>query len=125
VNVSNNKAMSTCLPQDEEHGVEPYCRTVEDQKKRGLRQVGEGKQKLEDNERHGGQGDQLLAEEGPEFAVGDVVDTFKGIEERHTNDIADGLEGGRGDGARIRYDGGNSAVNALEEEEVEVEELEM
>lgn len=34
----------------------------------------------------------------------EVVDAFEGVKEGRADDVADGLEGGRGDGARVRHD---------------------
>lgn len=77
-----------------------------------MRQVGKCKEEPEDNEGDDGQGDQLPAKERPEFAVGEeVVDAFEGIEEGRADDVSDGLEGGRGDGARIRHGGKESVVS--------------
>jgi hypothetical protein len=41
----------------------------------------------------------------------EVVDAFEGIEEGRADDVSDGLEGGRGDGARIRHGGKESVVS--------------
>ena len=70
-----------------------------------MRDVCEGKQKPQDNQRDYGQRDQLSTEERPVFAVREeVVDAFEGVKEGRADDVADGLEGGRGDGARVRHD---------------------
>lgn len=78
---------------------------MENQEKQSLRHVCEGKQKPQNNQRDYGQRDQLPAEEWPVFVVRDeVVDAFEWVKEGRADDVADGLEGGRGDGARVRHD---------------------
>ena len=78
---------------------------MEDQEEQGLRHVCEGKQKPQDNQRDYGQRDQLPTEERPVFAVREeVVNAFEGVKEGRADDVADGLEGGGGDGARVRHD---------------------
>jgi hypothetical protein len=48
----------------------------------------------------------MSTKEWPELAVGEeVVNAFEGVEGGCTDDVADGLEGGRCDGTRVWHNG--------------------
>ena len=84
---------------------------MEDQQKRDLRKIGESEEETKDNERDDSQGNQLPAEERPEFAVGDeVVDAFEGIEKGRADDVADGLESCCCDWAYFWHDRGDYGI---------------